>query len=175
MTRDTLLRILRKYGACRDAFAWVEETPGTVAELWSTCNRADRMLWLAGQCIDRRTLVLTTCACVRAALPYARGATAQVTIETAEAWCRGEVTLDQVRDAADAACAATYAARAATFAPDSYAAEAAEAAANAAAYAAAAAEATAAALSRMADIVREHITASEIIAALEAHNKEARP
>jgi Imm-5 like putative immunity protein len=133
--------------ACREAVEWARKQP-SYAKAWRTCKRADWLLWLAGHlCKDeatRKTIVLAACACARTALQYVpKGDTRPLkAIETAEAWCRGEATIEQVWEArrdtyAAAAAAAAYAADAAA-----YAAAAADAA-DAAAYAAAAADAAA--------------------------------
>jgi hypothetical protein len=133
------------------------------------------MLWLAGRLVkndeDRKPIVLAACACARLALQYVpKGELRPLhAIETAEAWCRGEATIEEVR-AARAAAYAAYAAdaayAAAADAADAYAAAAAAAyaaaaAAAAAAYAAYAADAAAYAAARTkvlaecADIVRK--------------------
>jgi len=111
----------------------------------------------------RQKVVLAACACAETALKFVKAGEVRPAkaIEVARAWARGEATLAQVRDAADAAFAA-YGYAAAYSAAHSYAAAAADHAAAAAAdaaddaayAAAAAADARAKALAEMADIVR---------------------
>jgi hypothetical protein len=89
------------------------------------------MLWLAAKAgVERKIVVLAACAVARTALKHVKPGELRPlkAIETAEAWTRGEATLEEVRRAAAAANAAAYAAAANA---------AAYAAANAAAYAAA--------------------------------------
>ena len=153
--------ILTKLGACTEAVKWAgRKTP---KKAWETCKRGDWLLWIASKLdIDRKKLVLAACACARTALKYVPVGEdrPRIAIETAEAWTRGEATIEQVRTAAyaaDAACAAADAAYAA-------AAHAAYTAAYAAAHAAYAAAACAAyaAQKQMADIVRKIIPLSVI-------------
>jgi hypothetical protein len=110
---------------------------------------------------------MAACACARLALPHAKDGAARAAIEMAEAWCRGEATVEQVRAAyaaADAAAAYAYAATdaagaaayAAAYAAAAAAYAAADAADAAAAAAADAAAARAATLRQCADIVRKH-------------------
>ena len=89
--------------------------------------------------------MLVACECARLALPYVpKGEKRPLkAIEVAEAWVRGEVTIEEVRDVADAADAA-YAAYAADAAYTTYAACAADAAARKNI------------LAKCADIVRKH-------------------
>jgi hypothetical protein len=110
------------------------------------------LLWLAARVhLDRKRLVQAACACARQALQYipAGEERPRLAIETAEAWARGEATIEELRKAAGAANAAANAAAyayAAAWAGAAYAAAANAAyAANAAAWAAAAYSAYAAA------------------------------
>ena len=116
MTNPTLLRLLRKLGACSEACAFVASQ--TLTEAWETCPRADGLLWLCARQIGvkgwptRRQLVLAACACAETALQYVppeekRPAKA---LEMARKWARGEATLQEVRGAARAAYAYAYAA-----------------------------------------------------------------
>lgn len=91
--------------ACADAIAWVGDRD--LAAAWAECPRGDWMLWLASRMgVDRRLLVLAACDCARVVLP--RGdARPRHAIETAEAWARGEATIEQVIDAADASADAS--------------------------------------------------------------------
>ena len=141
------IEILRKYGACDEAIAWAESQPNA-ATAWAACERGDWLLWLAARVnLDRKLLVQAACACARQALQYIRPGEdrPRLAIEAAEAWARGEATIEELRKAADAAAsAARYADAAhahAADAADAGAANAAAWAADAAAYAAYAADA----------------------------------
>ena len=113
MTNAELKKLLTDLESCKEAVRWVEGR--TLAEAWAECQRADWMLWLAGRTMDRRLVVLATCAAVRPALEHAPAGEGgpRRAIETAEAWARGEATEDEVRAAASAASAAWAAAEAA--------------------------------------------------------------
>jgi hypothetical protein len=161
------IEYLKSLGACEEAIAFAINYPD-LPSAYAACVRPDWLFWLAGRTdVTRQQIVLAACACARTALPYAEGPEALAAIETAEAWCRGDATIEQVRDAAraaraayaaadatyaaDAAYAAAYAARAAYAAYATYAAaDAAYAADTAAAYAAYAV----AAYADMCDLIR---------------------
>jgi hypothetical protein len=140
---------LTKLKACPEAITWAKAYK-TPQGAWRACKRADWLLWISGRLVgpgddSRKPLVLAACACARTALRHVPAGEMRPlrAIETAEAWCRGEASLEQVR-AASTAYAAYYAAAAAAAAAAAYyaAAAAASAAANAStAYAAAAASA----------------------------------
>ena len=104
---------LRKLRACNDAVEWAKDYPSLTAA-WKVCERADWMLWLLGRArAGRKKIVLCACDCARLALPYVLDGEARPlkAIEIAEAWVRGEATIEDVRNAADAAAdAAAYAA-----------------------------------------------------------------
>ena len=145
--------LLGRLGACDDAHDWAKFLPtGTTFEqAWYRCKRGDWMLWaVAVMDVDQRLVVFSACGCARLALPYvAAGETRPLAaIETAEAWCRGEATVEQVKQASAAAYVANAAARAT--------------------YAAANAAARAETLARCADIVRKRITWSAVDAAITA-------
>ena len=184
---QSLLARLRALDACSDAQAWVASLPPETTEeaAWSACERADWLLWVAARLgVDRPLVVLAVCACARTALPvwerqYPEDRRPHTAIETAEAWARGEASLEQVQAAsadaasaahaaaaADAAYAAAYAAYAAAYA--AAAADAVAHAADAVAHAAAAvAYAAYAAASRtLSDLVRQHIPWSAVAARL---------
>lgn len=139
---------LTKMGACGEALDWVADRDLKTA--WAECERGDWMLWLAGGLgIDRKLLVQAACDCAETALKFVPEGEdrPRIVIETARAWCRGEATLDEVLEAADAVYAA-YAAGASN---------AARAAAYAAADAAYADYADYAAHKEHADLVRQRI------------------
>ena len=151
--------------ACGDAVTWARTQP-SANTAWTTCERPDWMLWLLGRLVktddDRKAIVLVTCACARTSLKYVKaGETRPLkAIETAEAWCRGEATIEQVRearrasaDAADAASASADAFASAFASADASAAASAsaDAAAAASAYASAYAASAAASAAYAAD------------------------
>lgn len=176
----TGIEILRELGACDgpgEAIPWALAYQGRPAEeAWYACERVDWLLWLAGRIgVDRRLVVLAACDCVRPVLHLVPEdeARPRLAVEAAEAWTRGEATLDDVRSAANAAraaYAAAYAAARAAYAAyaaahyaayaASYAANTAYYAANAAYYAAKASDAAsarAASLRNYAELVRARI------------------
>ena len=158
MNNQQLVAFLKKNLACRPALEWLQAR--TLAEAWEQSERGDWLLWLAAKAgVDRRRLVMAACACARLALVHVPPGEERprVAIETAEAWCRGEATIEQVRKASRNAYAAyAYAAAAAADA----------AAAAAAADAAADADARASALKKAADLVRGLISCAEVEAAI---------
>ena len=139
----TTKAILTELGACHEAVKWAGRK--THKKAWETCKRGEWLLWIAGRLdVDRKLLVMAACGCARTALKYIPDGEdrPRIAIETAEAWTRGEATIDQVRSAANAAAsyAASHAADAASYAADA-ATYVAQAAADAATYAAQAADA----------------------------------
>jgi len=154
--------ILTRLGACPDAIDWAAAHPDH-EEAWHASVRGDHLLWIAAKLgVDRKLVVLAACACARTTLVHVPEGEdrPRIAIETAEAWARGEVVIEQVRAACTAAYAAAYASDAA------YAAYAAAAAAYAAADVAAAYASYAAAKS--ADIVRSIIPWSAVAERVEA-------
>lgn len=98
----TFTEQLQKLCACSEAVEWVNGRG--LRKCWQVADRADWMLWLAGKCVDRKTLVLAACDCAETALKYVpkdedRPAKA---IETTRAWCDGRATIKEVRSAAAA-------------------------------------------------------------------------
>ena len=98
---STLVSDLRRLDACREALAWAANYADMHAA-WAACDRGDWLLWVAARTgVDRELIVLAACACARLAL--VRGPDGELrplrAIETAEAWCRGEATIQEVRRA----------------------------------------------------------------------------
>ena len=152
-------RYLLSVRACAEAREWAGAR--NARQAWDECERADWLLWWAAMAgVDRKIVVKAACQCERRALRFVPDGEMRPlrAIETAERWCEGRATVQEVR----AAAADSYA-YAAAAAADSYAyadAYAYAAAAAAAAYAAAAARAAysktrADELLEMAAIVRE--------------------
>ena len=135
MNAAELKKWLTSNYACTESLEWLSDRDLDTA--WAECPRGDWLLWLTAKAgIDRKRLVMSACATAREALRFVPEGEdrPRIAIETAEAWCRSEATIEQVREArwnAAAYAAAAYAAADA-------------AAAYAAAYAAAAAAAAAA-------------------------------
>ena len=114
MTHEEIRQFLENRSACRSAMDWLGNRDSS--QMWAECNRPDWLLWWAGQVVSRHDLVLAACDCAELALRFAPEGEdrPRIAIETARRWARGEATLDEVRDAADAAadaaaCTATYA------------------------------------------------------------------
>ena len=146
MTNAELKNLLADLKACQEAVEWVGCR--TLAEAWAGCRRADWMLWLASRMMDWKLVVRAACAAVRPALKYVTEGEDRPlkAIETAEAWVRGEATIDDVKASTGSARSAAEAAWSAAWSADAaWAAEAAAYAARAAAEAAGAAEAAASA------------------------------
>jgi hypothetical protein len=114
--------------------------------------------------VDRKVVAFAACQCAREALQFvpAGEERPRVAIETAEAWTRGEATIDEVRASADAAAYTAYAADAASAAAYT-AAAAAAAAADAASAAAYAASYAAYAASYAASWKQMHLTTAHIV------------
>ena len=170
----SLTELLDRFHACGESRDWAESLPTdtTIEQAWQMCEHGDWMLWIAAKLdVDQRLIVLSACGCARLALRHvADGETRPLAaIETAEAWCRGAATIEQVRAAAYAVRAAesAYPARAAAYA--ARAADAATYTAGAAAYAVRAADAAyPETLARCADIARLHIPWAAVEAAITA-------
>jgi hypothetical protein len=108
--------------ACGESRRWLATlAEGTTPQqAWDACARGDWMLWLLGmRGPDRRALILCTCEIARQALNHVPVGEVRPlrAIEMAEAWARGEATIQRVRitasDAANAAACATFAGAAA--------------------------------------------------------------
>lgn len=186
---DAMQEILRRTGARDDVCQWSRNMG--LRQAWTDCERGDWLLWLAARLgVDRRQVVLAACQCARLALPHVTPIEERPrqAIEEAEAWCRGEANLKQLRAAAvaafdaaydaaaDAAALAAHAALAAAQAAFSdYVAAVARAAARADAdYTAAHAAARADTLRRCADLVRQVIPYHTIAAAARRVLKESK-
>ena len=123
MKRHDLIKFLMQHQACPEAMQWTVEHPTlSPSKLWRACPRGDWLLWLAEKAgVERKLIVLAACDCARTALKYvAEGEDRpRIAIETAEAWCRGDATIEEVQKAAGAAEAwAAGAARAAAMAAE---------------------------------------------------------
>jgi len=144
--RDFIIETLTEFGACDDgpddALPWARSLPAdaTPEGAWNACENGSWIVWLLGRLherglVPRETLVLAACAAARTALAHVAAGELRplAAIETAERWCRGQATAEQVRASGDDADDAAADASAASADAD--------AAADAAAYAASAASA----------------------------------
>lgn len=104
-------KIITELHPCTEAAEWMKTQPSKAAA-WRNCKRGDWLLWYAGKLCktvsQRKRLVLAACACARLSLQYVpKGESRPLhAIQTAEAWTKGEATLDEVRAAYAAAAAA---------------------------------------------------------------------
>jgi hypothetical protein len=103
----THITYLQSLGACPSAIEFASDY-SSLSEAYAACTKPEWLFWLAGHtsASSRQDIVLAACACARTVIPFATGPEALFAIETAEAWCRGEATIDQVRTAYAAAAAA---------------------------------------------------------------------
>ena len=151
MNAAELKKWLTSNYACTESLEWLSDRDLDTA--WAECPRGDWLLWLTAKAgIDRKRLVMSACSTAREALRFVPEGEdrPRIAIETAEAWCRSEATIEQVREArwnAAAAAAAAYAA-------------------DAAAAAAAAASARLAMRRKTAEIVRGLIALDEVKVAM---------
>jgi tetratricopeptide (TPR) repeat protein len=84
-------------------------------QMWNTSERGDWLLWFCAHMIGKpgwpthQQVVFASCQCARLALRHIPPQQTRPlkAIETAEAWARGQATLEQVRDAGHAADALT--------------------------------------------------------------------
>ena len=149
ISADELKVLLRARSACSEALEWADGK--TFAEAWTSCERPDWMLWIAGRMCEtpgwwtRQEFVLAACACAETVLPifekkYPDDKRPRKAIETARLSAEGKASIKDVRTAAYAAYAADDAATANAAYAAAYAASSAAAASSsaAAAYAAAA-------------------------------------
>ena len=116
MNRDEFIKRLTKLKACSGAMKWVEQTEGTPGQLWEKCETPDHLLWLAGETLrgkDIDAIALASCDCARTALQYvpAGEERPRLAIEAAEAFIRGDITVEQLSAAMYAARYAAMSAR----------------------------------------------------------------
>ena len=112
------IKKLQNIGACSQAVEWCKNHK-SMQSAWDNCERGDWMAWLLGRTVKKNSkahkkLVLVACKIARDVLYLipSKEKRPLIAIETAEKWCRGEATTEEVRAAADAAAdaAASYAA-----------------------------------------------------------------
>ena len=118
--RPPLSDVLRSLGACPESIAWADCYGSAYTTALAACPDRSWLTWLYGRLLTRghvrrEPLVIAACLCAREVLHLVPAGEERPlrAIETAEAWCRGEATLDEVRAARSAAVdAAAYAAAA---------------------------------------------------------------
>ena len=81
--------------------------PLTYEQFWETCPKGEWLLyWIVKEkSTDHKLIVHAACQCARLALPYCKDKQQRPlkAIETTEKWCRGEATLEEVKQAENAA------------------------------------------------------------------------
>src|SRR5262245_34769332 len=100
MKRIPLNKLLQSFAACDQAVAWADARDWQAA--WDECDRGDWLLWIAARLgVERRTVVWAACKCARLALRHIPNGEKRPlkAIQTAEAWCKGKATIEQVREA----------------------------------------------------------------------------
>jgi hypothetical protein len=101
---------LKKLNPCSEALKWVQKQDSN-QQAWNDCKRGDWMLWLIGKLSGepksktRKKLVLAACECARLSLELIpeNEKRSLIAIEIAEKWTRGESSIEDVKNAADAA------------------------------------------------------------------------
>lgn len=85
--------------------AWVVANGDAFLLAWASSANPELMLRIAGRVVSRPQLVTAACAVARTALPFVTQGDLRPlrAIEAAEAWARGEATVEDVRRAAEGA------------------------------------------------------------------------
>jgi hypothetical protein len=103
---------LSKVGACSDARQWVR-TQKSAEEAWQNCERGDWMLWLAKKLsVDDRKLTMAKYHCAAQVLHLMKDQRSLDAMAASLQYANGEISREQLNDAAYAAADA-YAAYAA--------------------------------------------------------------
>jgi hypothetical protein len=136
--------LLLKLKACKEAIEWAGDK--TAEEIIDTCHRGDWLLWLAYKLeVDDRPLTLAKGHCANTVRHLMKDERSIKAVDAAIAYGNGEISKEELKDAASAACSASAAADAASYAADAYAAAYTAACSAAAAYTAACSASAAAA------------------------------
>jgi hypothetical protein len=148
---------LRKHHACPEGYAWAVSTCSTMQQVWDTA-KPEWLVWVATRpgVLDDITLRRFACWCARQVWHLLTDDRSRHAVETAELFCDGKATLEEL---AAAKAAATVAANAA---------------ARDAARAAARAAATVAAMAAARDAASDAARAAAMAAARDAASDAAR-
>jgi hypothetical protein len=123
---------LRKYHACPEGYAWAVSTCSTMQQVWDTAQ-PEWLIWVATRpgVLDDITLRRFACWCVQRVWHLLTDERSRHAVETAERFCDGTATLEELDAARDDAWYVATAAPAAKIAPFPATMYAARAAANA--------------------------------------------
>jgi hypothetical protein len=105
---------LRKHDACPDGYAWAVSTCKTMQQVWDTA-KPEWLIWVATRpgVLDDVTLRRFACWCARQVWHLLTDERSRHAVETAERFCDGKATLEELAAARAAATVADTAARAA--------------------------------------------------------------
>jgi hypothetical protein len=96
---------LRRLDACPEGRKWAAER--TAEQAWDECDRGDWLLWWAARAgAHRKVLVAVCCRIARTALRFVPAGELwrpMGAIETAERWCQGKATIEEVMKASEPA------------------------------------------------------------------------
>jgi hypothetical protein len=113
--KDLLLRLR----ACKEAVEWAGDK--TAEEVIDTCHRGDWLLWLAYKLeVDDRPLALAKGHCANTVRHLMQDERSIKAVDAAIAYGNGEISKEELKDAAYAAASAYAAADAASYAADAY-------------------------------------------------------
>src|SRR5689334_23239370 len=115
---EKLSKILRRFGACKDAKAWADDQQ--LAKAWNSCTRGDWLLWIAFQIIGNtrdtaagKALWLARADCAATALKfyeqkYPGDTRVRECIQGVRDYARGKIDTDRLGDLSRTADAAAY-------------------------------------------------------------------
>jgi hypothetical protein len=109
---------LRKHDACPEGYAWAVSTCSTMQDVWDTAQ-PEWLIWVATRpgVLDDITLRRFACWCARQVWHLLTDERSRHAVETAELFCDGKATLEELAAASDEAWAAATTAAAARIAP----------------------------------------------------------
>jgi hypothetical protein len=111
--------LLLKLKACKEAIEWAGDK--TAEEIIDTCHRGDWLLWLAYKLeVDDRPLALAKGHCANTVRHLMKDERSIKAVDAAIAYGNGEISKEELKDAAYAAASAYAAADAASYAADAY-------------------------------------------------------
>lgn len=101
---------IKKYDPCKKAVKWFN-TQESNEKAWKTCHRGDWMLWIANRlCVDEKKLTLAADLCANTVRHLMYDERSTNAVDSSIAYGRGEISKDELKDAADASYNASYAA-----------------------------------------------------------------